>query len=158
MLTTSMNHAERMIVAALQTLTVAYGSPIGTQSLRIYFDGEADPQGETKPWGRLVSIRGGEIRGNSGRAAEGSDQPITVTVNLTSPDAVTVQNLFAIGMAVDAVAQRLRQSFSRVPASGQTQWIRFDSVQTELDPNPDQSQRERTGFVLASGILTRNTN
>lgn len=158
MLIVSMREIEAAVTTRLQGITVAYGSPLGTQTLRIYFEGEANPEGATVPWGRLVSVIEGDLTGGRGLANDGSMVPITVTVNLTSPDTVTQQSNRFLPMAIDAVSARLSDDISRVPVAGQTQWLRFVGLQRGVDPNPDDSIFERTGYVVASALVTRNIN
>lgn len=157
-LTLTASGCERMIHTALTGLTVAYGSPLGTQSLPVYNDGDEDPSHPTLPWARLVAIDIGEIEGNTGLANDGTTASIVVTVNVTAPVQATATNYYALPMALDAVVAALRVDQSRTPASGQTERILFDMVRPGIDPGPSETVNLRTGFVVATGIVSRAVN
>ena len=157
-LTVHMDQTERMIVQALTGLTVAYGGELGTQPLEVRLPGQPDPQGATVPWARLVAFDEGNLRGNTGIAEDGSSGELVITLNVTSPDVATRANRFALSRAISVLRAALRQDRRRSPVAGQTQRVRFDRLRSGIDPDPDRSDGERTGYVVATAIVSIATD
>lgn len=158
-LTVTASDTSRMLHTALNAIgTVAYGGSIGTVALPVFYDNNEDPAGRTAPWARFVASDMGDIEGNTGLARDGSQAPLVCTVNVTAPAAATLANYFALEIALDAVADALRADQSRAPETGQTQRIHWDMVRIGVDPDPDETTNERTGFVVATGIVSRTTD
>lgn len=157
-LTVAADFVERMVHDALAGLTVAYGGDLGTQALPVYDDGQEDPPHPDYPWARLVAIDTGEIEGGTGCADDGSSAPVVVTVNVTAPAAATAQNYYALSQALARITEALREDQSSTPDTGQTQQIHWDTVRPGIDPGPSETVNLRTGFVVATGIVSRTTD